>query len=146
MEVEYALSALAASASGGNKTSEAIQAAFPGRRYRLAAEIPFSSVRKWSAALFADNDIDEEAKEQRLNGIYALGAPELLRRYLRNDTSRAGRSEPGLRQWQTIDQLVDALTLQGLRVLLLAHAPDARLLEDRGEDSLLPSNMAPLGI
>jgi cation-transporting ATPase E len=145
-EVEYALSALAASASGGNKTSEAIQAAFPGRRHRLAAEIPFSSVRKWSAALFADNDIDEEAKEQRLNGVYALGAPELLRQYLRNDTSCNGRSEPRLTQWQTIDKLVDALTLQGLRVLLLAHAPDARLLEDRGEDSLLPSTMEPLGV
>jgi cation-transporting P-type ATPase E len=145
-EVEYALSALAASASGGNKTSEAIQAAFPGRKRRLAAEIPLSSVRKWSAVLFANDDLDEEAKEQRLDGVYALGAPELLRPYLRMTGLNAGRSEPRAAQRQTTEQQVAALTVRGLRVLLLAHQPQARVLEDRSEDALLPSNMEPLGL
>ena len=45
-----------------------------------------------------------------------------------------------------INKEVDALTVQGLRVLLLVHAPDAQRLEDRGEDSRLPGNMEPLGL
>src|SRR5579885_3004444 len=46
--------AVAASASGGNKTSAALLARWPSTGRRLTGEIPFSSERKWSAVAFAD--------------------------------------------------------------------------------------------
>ena len=82
-EIERALGAMTASASSGNKTSEAIQAAFPSRKWPLTAEIPFSSARKWSAVLFAADDAHGDTDEQRPEGVYALGAPEFLSPFLR---------------------------------------------------------------
>ncbi len=140
-EVERALAAIAATGAGGNKTSEAIQTAFPGHRRRLAAEIPFSAVRNWSAVMFPDDNSNEE----RLHGLFALGALEVLRPWLRDDYPTASGLEPPFTRLQLLDKQIDTLTSQGLRVLLLAHASHARVLEDRGEDSVLPANMDALG-
>ena len=52
-EVIAAVAALAASASARNQTSGAIAARWPTAPRPLAAEVPFSSARKWSACAFA---------------------------------------------------------------------------------------------
>lgn len=140
-ELEQVLGAMAASASGGNKTSEAIHAAWPSPERRLAAEIPFSSARKWSAVVFGD-EVGVEGEEPRLLGVYALGAPEMLRSYVRDGSHR----DPESPEWLTIDEQVHALTARGLRVLLAARAPWVMRLEDRGDASELPTDMEPLGL
>jgi cation-transporting ATPase E len=140
---------IAASARSGNATSAAIAAAYPSQPRELLAEVPFSSARKWSAVALTDerpktkDECNIEAHESLADedsvpssGIFALGAPEFLR-------PTAGASET---QWQAIVEQVRALTDQGLRVLLVAHHPDATLLEDRGDDSRLPTGMTALGL
>src|ERR671933_107758 len=47
-----------ASATTGNKTSEAIAEALPGERQPAIDEVPFSSARKWSALVFDGNGDD----------------------------------------------------------------------------------------
>ena len=120
------LGVIAASATTSTKTSEAIAVACPGERRPLAAEIPFSSARKWSAVAFAS---DEPC------GVFALGAVEFLRPYLAAD------------EWPAIAEQAERLTDRGLRVLLVATAPDpATSLHDEGDDSRLPHGMTPLGL
>jgi cation-transporting P-type ATPase E len=64
--VESALGDYAASAASRTGTLEAIADAYPGERQRVAAEVPFSSRRRWSAL--------------QLGGqAYVVGAPELFR-------------------------------------------------------------------
>jgi cation-transporting ATPase E len=145
-EIGRALGAMTASVSSGNKTSEAIQAAFPSRKRSLTAEVPFSSARKWSAVMFAADDAHDDRDEQRLEGVFALGAPEFLSPFLRDDSPSSDRAQRQSAPSQMMNNVIDALTAQGLRVLLLAHAPDALRLDDRGEDTLLPANMEPLGL
>jgi len=107
-ELEAVLGDMVASADTGNKTSEALAAVFKGQVLQTKAQVPFSSTRKWSAIAF-------DATERR--GVYALGAPEFLRPYLRvNDA-----------EWQTVVERARQLTEQGLRVLAAAHhAPGSR--------------------
>lgn len=136
-EIERALAAMAASAGGGNKTTEALHAAWPGPAYPLAGEVPFSPARKWSAVMFAQG----EGAAPLAPGVYVLGAPEMLLPHLR---SGANESAPPMSQ--AIAEQVRALASQGLRVLLLAHAPQPGTLEDRGDASDLPDSMRPMGL
>jgi cation-transporting ATPase E len=134
------LGAIAASASGGNKTTEAILAQWPSPAYPLSGEVPFSSARKWSAVAFGDKDGNERSMPN-LHGIYALGAPEMLRPYLRSSGEGSATTER-----RSIDDQVRALAAQGLRVLLLACASGGGRLDDRGDASELPPAMEPLGL
>ncbi|HVC79853.1 MAG TPA: HAD-IC family P-type ATPase [Chloroflexota bacterium] len=138
-DARRALGVMVASATTHNKTSEAIAAACPAVPRPLLAETPFSSARKWSAVALAAETTDT-ASDAPLSGILALGAPEALRPFLRYSDS------PDSPTWQAIAARAGTWTAQGLRVLLLAHHPDSAPLEDRGDDSLLPSDMAPLGL
>jgi cation-transporting ATPase E len=113
---------------------------------RLLAEIPFSSARKWSAVAIAGGEAP---------GVYALGAPEMLRPYLRDagtDTSSDGANDgarPGGQSWQAIATQAHELADQGLRVLLVAFSPAntaEAALEDRGDESRLPGDMRALGL
>jgi cation-transporting ATPase E len=130
-ELKRILGAMVASAKTLNKTSEAIKQAYPAPPVALSADVPFSSARKWSAVAF------DAAPFQ---GIYAIGAPEMLRAYL----SDAGHDNSAI--WQSIEQEAAALTDRGLRVLLIAHHPDPQLLADHGDDSRLPEAMQPIGL
>jgi cation-transporting ATPase E len=116
--VRAALGAMLASGSAGNKTSEALAVAFPGVKSDYLCEVPFSSARKWSAMAFDGPD----------GGIFALGAPEMLRPY-----TRAG--------WESAQGRIDEWAGQGLRVLMFCCHADARLLKDEGDDSRLPAGM-----
>jgi len=102
-----ALSAFAASIPAGNRTSEAIAAAYPGEARVVVSEVPFSSARRWSAITYAAGD-----------GSYLLGAPEAMRSCL----------APG-HDLVTLNEHIAAATRLGLRVLLFAQAP-----EDAGAD------------
>jgi len=140
------LGVLAASGRSGNKTSAAIAAAYPAPPRRAVAEIPFSSARKWSAVVFDDSgaagdgggdDDGDDVDQPPVRGVYALGAPEMLRPSLA--TTGGGAS------WDEIATQARTLTNRGLRVLLVAHAP-ATTLEDHGDATRLPEGMTPLGL
>jgi len=148
-DLAHILGIMAASARTSNATSAAIAAAYPSEPGRLLAEVPFASARKWSAvALNAElkseiaENVIENADSQfsilnsQFTGIFALGAPEFLRQAV-------GASAA---EWQTIMEHARSLTDQGLRVLLIVHHPDPTLLEDRGDDSRLPTGMTALGM
>jgi cation-transporting ATPase E len=113
------LGLFARSASGGNKTSEAIAAACPGKKASVRDEITFSSARKWSA-------ISVDASDQP--GVFALGAPEML-----GPLVAGGESLRPPTGW----------TESGYRVLLFAFSPDVTLLHDATGEPTLPVTLAP---
>lgn len=127
-ELQRILGAMVASAATLNKTAEAIAVAYKADRQTLLADVPFSSARKWSAVAFQSG------------GLYALGAPEMLRPYL------DGAGEVDSTVWQAITTQSSLLTDQGLRVLLVAHHADGTQLRDNGDESQLPANMRPIGL
>lgn len=127
-ELRQALGSVVVSAAAKNGTSEAIAAAFPAEPSQTLDEVPFSSVRKWSAVTLRDGT---------LQGVYALGAPEALRPHL------ADGAEPG---WRAILDRIEPWTDRGLRVLLIARTQEPAHLEDRGDDSRLPDGMVALGL
>jgi cation-transporting ATPase E len=130
-EFQAILGEMVASASTGNKTSDALSTAYPQPARPLLAEVPFSSARKWSAVAF-----DTAARR----GIYALGAPEMLRPYL-------GRGiDPTTPTGQALATQAAAWADEGLRVLLVAYHPDPTHLRDEGDSSVLPDDMQPLGL
>ena len=125
------LGAMMASSGSRNKTADAIAAALPAQPLTAVAEVPFSSARKWSAAAFA---------EPAVRGIWALGAPEMLRVYL----GRNGADDTAA--WQPIAAQGKEWAERGLRVLLVAHHPDPSSLQDAGDASGLPEGMQPAGL
>jgi cation-transporting ATPase E len=151
-EVVAAAAALAASATSGTKTSEAIAARWPAERRQLAGEVPFSSARKWSAVAFAGGrgagapGDDRGPSAGRLPGIAALGAPQLLRRYLAVEGTLS--ADAGSVTWNAIAAELADLTARGLRVLLVATHPDAAALPrvDDDADATLPAGMRAVGL
>lgn len=115
------LATLAASATASNKTGQAIAEAYPGTAQPLLAEVPFSSARKWSAIATR-------------TGIVAMGAPEMLQRYL------GAASPDGLAARATGWQA------GGLRVLLVAYHPEPARIDGEGENARLPDGMEVLGL
>lgn len=114
---------VAHSAPASNKTNDALKAALQGRALPIVDHVPFSSARKWSALAFDAGD---------LRGVLAMGAIEMLHDHLRVDCDLHERAQP--------------LTEQGLRVVLLAHQPDATTLHDAQGNIALPCDMQPLGL
>lgn len=102
-----------------NRTSEALLRC-PGQSRIVAGEIPFASVRKWSAIAFND-DIDR--------GVFVLGAPEMLTPIIFTDDMK-----------NYIEKGVE----QGLRVLLFASS--SQLEEFNEKNPQLPSQLTPLGL
>jgi len=132
--LRHTLGTIVASATAPNKTSTAIAAAVPAPPQTPVAETPFSSARKWSAVALAGQP-DAARPGAPLRGVFALGAPEMLQPFLVDAPTGVA-----------LDAQARAWTERGLRVLLIAHHPDPALLEDRGDASLLPPNMTPLGL
>jgi cation-transporting ATPase E len=146
------LGAMAASVTSRNTTSEAIAAACPMSPHSLVAEVPFSSARKWSAVAFDDSVApggrghdgrrSECGKDDglRLQGAYALGAPEMLTPYL--DPCMGPQTSVG----RELAAQIHTWTTQGLRVLLAARHPDPTRLANEGDASRLPDGMVPRGL
>ncbi|NTU63417.1 MAG: HAD-IC family P-type ATPase [Chloroflexi bacterium] len=122
-ELRRILGVMVASAKTLNKTSEAIKKAYLAEAKPLLADVPFSSARKWSAIA-----IDQ--------GLYAIGAPEMLQPYLVDDENA----------WQQIKTQSAQLADRGMRVLLIVQHPDPKLLIDQGDDSRLPDHCQPIGL
>ncbi len=120
-ELRRTLGLYAASATDGNRTSEALGRALPGDRLSPVEEVPFSSDRKWSALAF---------DQPELSGVYVLGAPEVLHTELSDEARR----------------VADKWREQGLRVLLFAVRSDVSSLFDEAGQPHVPEALRPLGL
>ncbi|MDD3719031.1 MAG: HAD-IC family P-type ATPase [Actinomycetota bacterium] len=102
--LDEVLGAFAAASPAENSTMRAISTAFPSPPdWRVAATVPFSSARKWSAVSFEGH------------GSWVMGAPEVL---LRDSLDREMRER------------ADSLARSGLRVLLLSRVEEAVTQEE----------------
>ena len=127
------LGVMSASTASPNKTTEAIIAACPEQACALVTEVPFSSARKWSAVAF---DQSQDGASPTLQGIYVLGAPEMLRPHL------AASRQPGRRF-----RVMSARSPRRDCVCSSSRTiPTSTALEDRGDDSTLPDGLQPLGL
>lgn len=129
-ELRSLLGDFAAATKVGNKTSDALGLACPGKERSLIAEVPFSSSRKWSAIAFADT---------LKPSIYVLGAPEVLAKNLDLNPE--------------INKYIAAETNQGLRVVLFAYSADIFAGENwhsstnnQPSEVELPANLIPLAV
>lgn len=113
--------------SSQNATSRAIGAACTQQDHEPALhireEIPFSSAYKWSALAVDDAE---------LRGVYVLGAPEILRPFLRPDAD--------------LGTFAEEETAQGKRVLLFACFQELVSLRASADEPVLPTGLTPLGM
>jgi cation-transporting P-type ATPase E len=123
-EFRRVLGIYAHSGTTGNRTSEALALACPGESRPFVEEVTFSSARKWSALSFDQPDIQ---------GVYVLGAPEMLRPYLKEEQADFGAE---MSRWIE----------HGYRVLLLAQYPEVTPLHDSLGQPQLPPDLIPVGI
>jgi cation-transporting ATPase E len=122
-ELEHLLSDYVTNISDRNPTADALAEAGPGKRRCVREEVRFSSAWKWSALALDDDD---------LNGVYVLGAPEILK--------------PKLEVAGDMESIVDEWTAAGLRVLLFAHCSRLVPMHDGEGEPQLPGNLVPLGL
>lgn len=112
-----------ASSPSGNRTSDAIGAECKGKKRAIHEEVPFASIRKWSALSFEGED----------GGAYVLGAPEML-------VDAVGDVPPEL------SRQLNEWTRQGLRVLLFAHDPELDQLYGVDGEPQLPPGLRVIGL
>jgi cation-transporting P-type ATPase E len=118
------LGRLVASVSTRNRTTEALADAFPSDAENLTSEVPFSSEWKWSGGTFADG------------ATFIFGAPEAFRSQVQMPSH--------------IAEHADAMTSEGLRVLVVCQSPEALSYGDNDADSdstpSLPDQIEMLGL
>ena len=119
-DVEQAL-ALLSSSDDANATATAIGAAMPPLTWTATETVPFSSARKWSAAVTAGRV------------TWVLGAPEMVLPAPQAGAQRSARIA------------ADRLAEKGSRVLLLARADTPPGRDDDGEPSL-PAYLLPAAL
>ena len=126
-ELRRLLALYVSETSSRNATIEAIALACGAQEHHYPVltceEIPFSSERKWSALSI------EDAQRQ---GIYVLGAPEMLLPFLDAKTG--------------LGSFADEETTRGMRVLLFAFFPHMVPLRTVDEKPVLPTGLYPLGM
>jgi cation-transporting ATPase E len=123
-ELRKVLGEYARSTRAGNRTSDALLEACDGHARNIFDEVAFSSARKWSAIAFDDPE---------RQGVYVMGAPEMLTHFLPQDGDIAKAQ-------------MDAWAERGLRVLLMAYSPKTVILHDDDNQPVLPSDLKPLGV
>jgi cation-transporting ATPase E len=123
-ELRKVLGEYARSTRAGNRTSDALLEACDGHARNVFDEVAFSSARKWSAIAFDDPE---------RQGVYVMGAPEMLTHFLPQDGDIAKAQ-------------MDAWAERGLRVLLMAYSPKTVILHDDDNQPVLPSDLKPLGV
>ncbi|MCC6704934.1 MAG: HAD-IC family P-type ATPase [Thermomicrobiales bacterium] len=117
-DIRAILGDFAANVTAGNKTTDAITQAAPGETRSINDEVPFTSARKWSALSFDDAG---------RRGVVALGAPEMLGRYVGEDLERPAE--------------IEAWAERGLRVLLLTACPEPATLTADEANPTLPESL-----
>jgi cation-transporting ATPase E len=120
-DLNSVLGTFAYSSRSGDRTTDALREALDGQARQVLEEVPFSSEYRWSGLVFDDPG---------MTGVYLLGAPEVL--------------EPHLAEFAEIESQADALTREGLRVLLFAHQPKRAGLRDPSGRPQLPDGLNPL--
>jgi len=113
-----------ASVSVFDRTTEAIARSCAGQRRALGDEVPFTSELRWSALAFADGGASP----------LLLGAPEALRAGLAPDDAA------------DVERATSQLAARGLRVLLLARAPEPIDLRDSEGHAVLPEHLVPITV
>lgn len=104
-----------------NATARALAPAFDATPPTSTDEVPFSSARKWSAAAFANSDVNSDSD---VRGSWVLGAPEMV------VPATSGKSP-------LVDQAHE-LASTGLRTLVLAYSANL-LVVSKGDDQALPT-------
>jgi cation-transporting ATPase E len=130
------LAALAASTSAPNRTTDALGAAHPGAALPVADEIPFASERRWSGLRFGDAPgaaPGGTVVDVAPGATYVMGAPPVLWPHL------AG--PPG-----GLAARAEEIAAEGVRVLLLARAPDGASLRGDGDRPALPDGLRPVAL
>ena len=117
------LGTFCASASIGNRTNHAISSHIGGQARPTLAEVHFDAARKWSAMAFDDGG---------LQGLFVLGAPEIVGK--RSKMPEAAQN------------LINAWSERGLRVLMFAWDPKARGVVYKDDEPELPTPLVPLGL
>ncbi|NLD74747.1 MAG: HAD-IC family P-type ATPase, partial [Chloroflexi bacterium] len=115
------LGAYARSTAEPNRTVDAIGEGCPGAARPVQEAVPFSSARKWSALVFAEEP----------GTTYVLGAPEVLLPHV---------PDPG-----ALGGMLAGWTSRGLRVVLLARSTGARARREPEDEPVLPNALEPLG-
>jgi cation-transporting P-type ATPase E len=122
---EGVVGSMAASTSVPDRTTTAILGAIPAQARATAAEVAFSSERRWSGLRFADDD------RPLVMGAAMVILPPLAV----HDTRRA-----------RIEAMVDATASEGQRVLLVARGGAGTALEDASGAPTLPSGLDPIAL
>jgi cation-transporting ATPase E len=113
-----------------NATAKALGERFAAvASLELAAAVPFSSARKWSAAEFRD---------PRAAGSWVLGAPDIV-------LAGSASAQPDRAAVEAVLARTSELAASGLRTLVLAHSPDA-LGEAEPADAQLPARLVPAAV
>lgn len=128
-EAQRLLGDFASSCATTNRTSEALIEAFGGQQRHVLDEVAFSSERKWSAITFSESRSSDSRQ-----GVYVLGAPEVLEQFFPSDGDDAGFSEQ-MQHW----------TDAGLRVVVFATNPEVVYLHDSKGKPVLP-DLTPLAV
>ena len=138
------LGALAASTSAPNRTTDALAAAHPATARPVADEVPFASERRWSGLRFGDTtgEAPGTAPGAALGGptvgvapgaTYVLGAPPVLWPHL--------AAPPG-----GLEARAEEIAAEGVRVLLLARAPDGAALRGDADRPAIPDGLQPVAL
>jgi len=138
MGLEALLGTIAASSGAPNRTTAALAAANPGTAVALADEVPFASERRWSGLRFADAPGAAALARAGVapGAVYVLGAPA--------DLLGAARIAGGA--LEALAARVAEIANRGVRVLLLARAPDGAPLRDGDERPVLPAPLVPVAL
>jgi cation-transporting ATPase E len=145
--IDALLAVLAASTTAPNRTTEALAAAHPGTGLPIEDEIPFASERRWSGLRFGGGfdagpehagAPDGTSHPARTPGAepgstYVMGAPPVL-------SPQIAVAADGLAE------RIEAIAGEGVRVLLLARAPDAAPLRDGDDRPAVPAGLRPLAL
>jgi cation-transporting ATPase E len=137
------LSVIGASTTAPNRTTEALRLAFPGPGRPIDDEIPFASDRRWSALRIGPpgqstaegpNPLSSPDRDGLAPGAaYVMGAPPVL-------APRLVGAPSGL------DDRIQEIASEGVRVLLLARAADGAPLRDLSGRPVLPEHLEPVAL
>ena len=120
-EFRQLLGSYCASTTSSNRTNDAIRQSIPAEPFPAVEEVHFDSIRRWSGLVVQSGG---------MNGVYVLGAPEVL---LPHTT------------WHVDDERLSKWSQRGLRVLLFATRPGAYSIGYQGDEPELPDDLTPLG-
>ena len=147
--IDEALGAMAAADPNPNPTLAAVAGAFKAPDgWRIVAQEPFSSARKWAAAEFAADSTEGGpsdgatggTEDSTSRGVFYFGAPEILLGGADGAGSGSEDDTDGNASASFAKARATEHASGGYRVLALCHAPGRLISEE------LPSNIQPVAL